>query len=165
MPELWRLSSSQDVERKLKPAKRSDSSISSKQLRIFSGSDQSTVLTYCSAPLISHPVIQGNPSLCRLICRYREHGYRGGEGADRARSPAPTHHPPQPLFYTSRYDTPTTNTTANLLLFTNQLSWLVPSLPGTPVPALSLCSDRTLLLTMLLRGTVGLLSCSGCSAF
>lgn len=39
MPELWRLSSSQGVEKTLKPAKSSDSSISSKQLRIFSGSD------------------------------------------------------------------------------------------------------------------------------
>lgn len=39
------------------------------------------------------------------VCRYREHRDRGGEGADRAQSSAPTYYPPQPLFHTSWYST------------------------------------------------------------
>lgn len=150
MPELWRLSSSQDVEKKSK---------SCKELRLINWQQtaQNLFRFWCTVVLQWYPTQwygfeqqTFNPSLCRFVCRYREHGYRGGEGADRARSPAPTHHPPQPLFHTSRYDTNTS--AANLLLFTHQLSWLVPSLPSSPVPALSLRSDRTLLLTMLLSG-------------
>lgn len=36
------------------------------------------------------------------VHRYREHGDRGGEGADRARGPAQTYYPPQPFLHTSR---------------------------------------------------------------